>query len=155
LIVQAVGGGMAASAVSTPNEDTTPGTDIMVAGIIFQMAAVTVFMFFAINFLLRIKRKNLGYLLTREVKRLLLGTAVSVLFIYIRSIYRTIELLQGWDGYLITHEVYFIALDGATMVVAVAIFNVFHPAWLLPLETPSKKTPSVESTVAQADCEMW
>lgn len=49
--------------------------------------------------------------------------------IYIRSIYRTIELLQGWTGYLITHEIYFIVLDGTMMVLAVGIFNLIHPAW--------------------------
>lgn len=56
----------------------------------------------------------------------------SVLCVYVRSIYRTIELAQGWDGYLITTQRYFIALDGAMMVAAVAVFNVFHPGWLLP-----------------------
>jgi hypothetical protein len=55
-----------------------------------------------------------------------------VLCIYVRSIYRTIELLQGWKGYLITHEEYFVALDGAMMVAAVVVFNVVHPGWLLP-----------------------
>lgn len=42
-----------------------------------------------------------------------------------------IELSQGWTGYVITHEVYFIVLDGAMMVIAVGIFNIFHPGWLL------------------------
>ena len=32
---------------------------------------------------------------------------------------------------MITHEGYFIALDGALMVVAVGCFNLFHPSWLL------------------------
>lgn len=63
----------------------------------------------------------------------LLGAMIlSVVCIYIRSIYRTIELLQGWDGYLITHESYFIGLDGAMMIVAVAVFNFVHPGWFLP-----------------------
>jgi len=56
----------------------------------------------------------------------------SILLIYIRSIYRTIELLQGWSGYLITHQRYFIALDGSMMVPAVSIFNFVHPAWFMP-----------------------
>lgn len=36
---------------------------------------------------------------------LLLGIGFATLMIYIRGIYRTIELAQGWEGYLITHEV--------------------------------------------------
>ena len=49
----------------------------------------------------------------------------------IRGIYRSIELLQGWRGYLITHERYAIALEGCMMIIAVAIFNVFHPGRLI------------------------
>jgi hypothetical protein len=66
---------------------------------------------------------------------------LSIVCIYIRSIYRTIELSQGWSGYLITHESYFIALDGAMMIFSVAVFNVLHPGWLLPSgRTISSKT---------------
>ncbi|KAJ5107714.1 RTA1-domain-containing protein [Penicillium angulare] len=60
--------------------------------------------------------------------------ALSIVCIYIRSIYRTIELAQGWSGYLIAHEVYFIGLDGVMMIIAVQILNIFHPGWLLPTE---------------------
>lgn len=138
LVVQAVGGGLAATAVSEPDGDTELGTNTMVAGIIFQMAAITVFTFFTIDFLRRVVRHKLLYMMTWEVKWLLISTAISVSLLYVRSIYRTIELLEGWSGYLITHEVYFIALDGAMMIAAVAIFNIFHPAWLLPKETSGK-----------------
>jgi hypothetical protein len=63
---------------------------------------------------------------------MLMGAMVlSVVCIYIRSIYRTVELAQGWSGYLITHESYFIGLDGVMMVIAVGNFNVFNPGWLL------------------------
>jgi len=53
----------------------------------------------------------------------------SVLVLVIRSIYRSIELIQGWRGYLITHEKYFIALDGITMVLAVGVYNIVQPSW--------------------------
>jgi hypothetical protein len=64
------------------------------------------------------------------------------------GIYRSIELVQGWTGYLITHreyhsssgrtrlthpvEIYQNVLDGIPMFIAVAIFNVFNPGYLLP-----------------------
>ncbi|KAH7063679.1 RTA1 like protein-domain-containing protein [Macrophomina phaseolina] len=123
LVVQAVGGALASIASSaTPPEDTAPGTNIMVAGIVFQMAAITAFFALFIVFLRRAKG------LQRSLQVLVGATVVSVVFIYVRSIYRTVELLEGWDGYLITHEVYFIVLDGAMMVGAVVVFNVVHPA---------------------------
>ncbi|KAL4906049.1 hypothetical protein BDW74DRAFT_137621 [Aspergillus multicolor] len=132
LVVQAIGGGMASVAAAQENGNTKPGTNIMVAGIIFQMASITVFVLCAADFVRRTLRRRLLQSYTRTIVPLLAAMIFSVLCIYVRSIYRTIELLEGWSGYLITTERFFIALDGAMMVLAVAIFNVIHPGWFLP-----------------------
>ncbi|KAJ5961677.1 hypothetical protein N7501_006618 [Penicillium viridicatum] len=132
LVVQAVGGGLASSEADKVGGDTSLGTNIMVGGIIFQLASITVFVFCAADFMRRIIRFRLLQSLTRSAIPLLTATVVSVIFIYVRSIYRTIELLQGWTGYLITHETYFIVLDGAMMVASVVVFNIIHPGWWLP-----------------------
>lgn len=127
LVVQAVGGGLASDASSTAGGDTKPGTDIMVAGILFQMASIVAFTVLGVNFL--ISARNDVFPL--KLKLLVATTSLSVMMIFARSVYRSIELLQGWSGFLILHEGYFIALDGALMVVAVGCFNLFHPSWLL------------------------
>ncbi|RAH79232.1 RTA1-domain-containing protein [Aspergillus japonicus CBS 114.51] len=135
LVVQAVGGALASTESNEVNGNTAPGTNTMVAGIVFQLVSVTVFVFCAVDFFRRSLR--LGYLqgLLHGPLAYLVGAMVlSVVCIYIRSIYRTIELAQGWTGYLITHESYFIGLDGVMMVIAVGVFNVFHPGWLLPAD---------------------
>lgn len=121
---------MASAAVDDGN--TATGTHIMVAGIIFQLASITVFVFCAVDFMARVVRRRLLQKLTGSVLPLLAATVLAVLVIYARSIYRTIELLQGWSGYLITHERYFIALDGSMMIIAVGVYNFMHPGWLLP-----------------------
>lgn len=103
----------------------------MVAGIVFQLFSITVFVFCAADFIRRTMRRHLLQSLSGSIP--LFGAMIlSVICIYIRSIYRTIELSQGWSGFLISHESYFIVLDGAMMVIAVAVFNVFHPGWLMP-----------------------
>ncbi|KAL4953824.1 RTA1 like protein-domain-containing protein [Aspergillus filifer] len=132
LVVQAVGGAMASIAANQEDGNTDPGTNIMVAGIIFQMASITIFVLCAADFVRRTLRRRLLQHLMGSVVPLLAAMIFSVICIYIRSIYRTIELLEGWDGYLITTERFFIALDGAMMVLAVAIFNFVHPGWFLP-----------------------
>jgi chromate transport protein ChrA len=114
------------------NGNTKPGTDIMVAGIIFQLASITVFMFCAADFLRRVLNQRLLHTVQGSLTPLLAAMVFSIVCIYARSIYRTIELLQGWSGFLISHERYFIALDGAMMILAVAVFNVIHPGWLMP-----------------------
>ncbi|KAL4743417.1 RTA1 like protein-domain-containing protein [Aspergillus similis] len=132
LVIQAIGGGMASVAAAQENGNTTPGTNIMVAGIIFQMASITVFVFCAADFVRRTLARRLLQNYTKTIMPLLAAMVFSVLCIYVRSIYRTIELLEGWSGYLITTERFFIALDGAMMVLAVAVFNLIHPGWFLP-----------------------
>lgn len=134
LIVQAFGGAKASKAASAdPPTESKSGTNIMVGGIIFQLLALTVFIFFFLDFLRRCRKLNAG-LLTRHIKLLLAATVFSGVMIYIRSVYRTLELLQGFKGYLIRHEIYFVVFDGALMVLAIAVFNFVHPGWLLPGE---------------------
>ncbi|EAW21484.1 RTA1 domain-containing protein [Aspergillus fischeri NRRL 181] len=132
LVVQAIGGGMASAATNDVNGDTAPGTHIMVAGIVFQMASITVFVVLAADFVRRALRGRLVQSMTGSIVPLFGAMIFSVVCIYVRSIYRTIELSEGWSGYLITTERYFIALDGAMMVAAVVVFNVFHPGWMMP-----------------------
>ncbi|KAJ5960428.1 uncharacterized protein N7479_007578 [Penicillium vulpinum] len=134
LVIQAIGGGMASGEADKINGNTDPGTHIMVAGIVFQLASITIFVFCAVDFIRRTMRNHLLQSVNGSVIPLFAAMILSIICIYIRSIYRTIELSQGWDGYLISHESYFIALDGAMMVVSVVVFNVLHPGWMLPNE---------------------
>lgn len=131
-----------------PPKDTTPGTHIMVAGIVFQMASITVFAVLFVLFIVRARSSNLP----RKNYFLLGATAFSTVMIYIRSIYRTIELSQGWRGYLITREPYFIVLDGVMVVLATGVFNVFHPGWFglskVPLNSSAERKETANKSVS-------
>ena len=136
-----------ASTASDNGTDTKPGTDTMVAGILFQLGSISIFAFFAVDFLQRTMRQKVLHTMTGTVVPLLAAMVFSITCIYIRSIYRTIELLQGWKGYLITNERFFIALDGSMMVLAVAIFNFIHPGYFLPknkIVESSRDSPEME-----------
>jgi hypothetical protein len=124
LIVQAIGGGQAAIADQT-NGDTTPGTNIMIAGICWQMVSMSVYVLLAILYIFRISKAKV--VLSQNMKIFLGGMGIITLMIFIRCIYRTVELQAGWTGYIITHEVYFACLDGLPMIIALIAFNVFHP----------------------------
>lgn len=56
--------------------------------------------------------------------------SLAVLVIYIRCVYRVIELQQGFDGYLITHEVFLMTLDATLIAIAALIFVPFHPVFV-------------------------
>lgn len=126
----------------------------MVAGIVFQLVSISVFVYCTIDFFLRIKRLGQLQLFTHGPLAALTGAmALSVVCIYIRSIYRTVELAQGWTGYLITHESYFIGLDGVMMVIAVGVFNLCHPGWLLPSKS-EVGLPQYRKNSTNSDVEM-
>jgi hypothetical protein len=126
LLVQAAGGGMASSA-SNKNKSPKPGTNVIVTGIVIQLVSMTVFSLCFFVFLWRSRQLHTP----RNEQLTILSTLIVLVVVYVRSFYRTIELFQGWTGFLITHEVYFIILDGAMMAIASIAFNVLDPAVLL------------------------
>lgn len=56
-----------------------------------------------------------------------LALTTAVITIYIRCIYRVVELKQGFNGYLIRHEVFLMTLDASMVAIAGLIFIPFHP----------------------------
>ncbi|KAH7254218.1 cytochrome P450 [Fusarium redolens] len=129
LLIQAGGGGLASGAANK-GKDTKPGANLMVAGIIFQLVSMTGFCILFAIFVLRTR----GLELVKGQRFVIYATIISVVFVYIRCIYRTVELLEGWDGKLMKTEGYFIGLDGVCIAVAILIFCIFDPAVLLDHE---------------------
>ncbi|KAI5958101.1 RSB1 [Candida theae] len=56
-----------------------------------------------------------------------LAIIMASLFVYVRCIYRVIELSEGWRGYLITHEAYILTLDALMVFLSCVTFLPFHP----------------------------
>lgn len=166
LSVQGSGGGIAGSA--TDIDRANFGANIMLGGIAFQMATMTVYAIFAAEFVYRyIKRKPIhartdrlmlqaGRSNTSDVvtirstagaekpqahtrfedvdKRLKIMSGALIattVLIYIRCIYRVIELTDGWNGPIITRELWFNVWDGAMIILAAYIFNMLHPGYLI------------------------
>lgn len=72
-----------------------------------------------------------------DIKRseVLIGAMIfSTLLIFVRSIYRVIELLDGWTGPIISNEMLFCVLDGLMVLLATLVFNFIHPWWFLPVK---------------------
>ncbi|KAI5249699.1 RTA1-domain-containing protein [Aureobasidium subglaciale] len=134
LVVQAIGGGSAAVAFNAePPGNTKIGTDIMVAGIDFQLASVIIFsvLFFLFLYRAGVKRSIPAFRDDGDMKLLVAVTSLAILLIVMRSIYRTVELAGGWTGRVIETERYFVALDGAPMAALVIAYNILHPGVLI------------------------
>jgi len=142
LIIQAIGGATASQAFQS-NKDPNPGGNIMLAGIVVQMVAISIYVTLATEFLIRHERKHpvhgreaaatpeIFKVPARNVKLMLIGLSASTIFIFIRAVYRTIELSDGWTGTIIHTQVLFNALDGAMITLAIYTMLFFHPGVLL------------------------
>ncbi|KAL8786689.1 MAG: hypothetical protein Q9213_002624 [Squamulea squamosa] len=138
LILQALGGGMA-SAASHSNKSPETGDHIMVTGLAFQVFTLLVFMLLCVDFAVRtvVRMNRMGEAaldpthatLRRSMKfRLfLVALTLSTICIFIRSVFRVVELGEGWDGALIKNQTLFIVLEGVMVIIAVLVLNAFHP----------------------------
>ncbi|KAG8714276.1 hypothetical protein FRC08_012143 [Ceratobasidium sp. 394] len=162
LVIQAVGGAMASTADTL--EGANQGSHIRLAGIIIQLVAVVLFTLLALEFVTRYSlnrparktaapeeqelQKFGGWsIVSQGLVWMLVGLAIATVFIIIRSVYRTIELTDGWNGTIISTEKWFNWFDGMPIVVAMVTFNVFHPGYLLrdlDNQLPRSMRPSEE-----------
>ncbi|KAG1883255.1 RTA-like protein, partial [Suillus subluteus] len=148
LIVQAVGGASAAHAASTKTNATmvctsshvSQGANIMLGGIAAQLSAIVIYVALAAETLLRL-RYNMPFryidqprilekgqpAVTQKLQLMLFGMAFCTLCIFIRSVYHTVELANGWAGPVISTERYFNWLDGGMVTLALYTLNFFHP----------------------------
>jgi hypothetical protein len=125
------------------------GQDIVLPGLLMQLAACGFFSAVAVRFHVKMRnlQKTSGFMNIRgnEWRPLLLGLYTSCLLIMLRrylipsgrgsfahhlplgSAYRVVEFAQGFDGYLASHEVYFYVLEALPMLPPFVIFNIWHP----------------------------
>jgi hypothetical protein len=161
LSIQGSGGGIAGSA--TDLDRANFGANIMLGGIAFQMATMTVYALFAAEFVYRyVMRKPVRWRAGKKMRgvervhpdnssvvgekadehvrfedanrrvKIMSGALIATtVLIYIRCIYRVIELTDGWKGPIITRELWFNVWDGAMIILAAFILNVFHPGYLI------------------------
>ncbi|KAM0554944.1 hypothetical protein ACHAPJ_006680 [Fusarium lateritium] len=121
LILQATGGGIAATA-GVDNEDTLNlGNNIMMAGIAFQVVTLSIFAILTLLFLVRRVQGSRSAPLAGSALRtwqsirfrcFIGGLFTAFLTIYIRCVYRIAEMRGGWGNKLMKEEVPFIILEG-------------------------------------------
>ncbi|KAH8926575.1 RTA1-domain-containing protein [Atractiella rhizophila] len=137
LVVQAIGGGVA-SAGSNSNDvkKLHRGSDIMLGGIIVQLAVMIIFSVFALHFWNGLRKSPLAPHIraTPGLERLHWlgwGLVFGSTMIILRGIYRVIELAEGWRGYLMLHEFWFL-FDMLPCLICLLIFIPASPLFALP-----------------------
>ena len=133
LVFQGAGGGLAATAEDQSESKT--GRTIMVAGVVFQVVSLFIFMGLWLEFIFRLRRtsestKEVRFVELRNTKRFTwfqFALGLAVVLIFIRSVYRIAELQQGFNGPMANNEVSFMILEGPMIFLAVLAMTVLNP----------------------------
>jgi hypothetical protein len=138
LILQGIGGGMAATAKDRKSART--GVNVMIAGLISQVITMALFLTLWADFVLRTRRAKISgklsrtqpplYAHLRSTKKFLYfqwALLAATVLIFIRCIYRVAELWDGFGGKLANEEPTFMIFEGPMIILAVAALTVFHP----------------------------
>lgn len=105
------------------------GVNMVRASIVLQLACFVGFIALEVVFHRRCSKAKI---LTTKLRTIITLLYVSSTLILIRHIYRVVEVWQGYDSYLNSHEAFFYCFDGALMLVNTLMWNVRHPMEFLP-----------------------
>lgn len=115
------------------------GTNIFLAGLVLQLASFALFTVMVIIFVVRVyKYDRNGIWAQSGWKSLYAALGWTCVMFLIRSVFRTIELSQGYSGYLTTHEVYYITLDALPLWLGIVVYAWFWPAKYLHFENSGR-----------------
>ncbi|KAI3406298.1 RSB1 [Candida oxycetoniae] len=67
-----------------------------------------------------------------------LAMSCAVIVVYVRCIYRVVELAEGFGGFLYSHEAYVLVLDAAMIAICGLVYVPFHPVWVFGVENNVK-----------------
>ncbi|RDW61230.1 RTA1 domain-containing protein [Aspergillus mulundensis] len=123
-LMQASGAGL----LVTDSQQT--GENVIVGGLFVQIAFFGFFVICSFIFQRRISSNAtaLENASTTPWLKHLYALYGSSILILIRSIFRVIEYLQGWDGYLLRNEAFIYVFDALLMWLVMLIFVVIHPS---------------------------
>lgn len=132
--VQAAGGGMQ---TSDDYQTAKTGNNVFLAGVSAQGASYLLFtvLILVAHYRLLFKRqdgKRFNIFNLREPVVIMLDLLyISSIGILVRSVYRIIEMAQGYGGYLYTHEVFTFTLDALPLVIAIGVWALYWPGSLV------------------------
>ncbi|KAJ3778809.1 RTA1-like protein [Lentinula raphanica] len=136
-LIQAIGGAMSISANDEPL--ALAGSRVFLTGLALQLLSFLVFTCIFLVFLYRVRRyqhaiymKDQTLVWYKDWRALAGIMIVSCIGILIRSVYRTIELSEGFQGRLATSEPFFYGLDTLPLFIAIVVYLPFWPGRFIP-----------------------
>ncbi|EWG45480.1 hypothetical protein FVEG_06256 [Fusarium verticillioides 7600] len=164
LIIQAIGGGVAAAAKRNQPGLARNGNRTIIAGVVLQVIVLLAFGAMGTDYYLRVKK----YLHSSEAapeslrvwqdkKFRMFGFAVSGAYFAIltRCIYRIAEMAGGWGNHIMQDEPSFLVLDSSLVLVTGFLLTAFHPGIFFPqMAVTMQRTKKTEAeTPAESSSE--
>ncbi|OLN87357.1 Sphingoid long-chain base transporter RSB1-like protein 8 [Colletotrichum chlorophyti] len=152
LIIQAIGGGLAAAAGQTNKKLLDGGNQAIIAGIVLQVVVLMLFGVAGADYWIRVRKwaagagagagggeGDLGLYHAKRFRMFIYAVAVAYACVMIRCIYRVAEMAGGWGNHIMQDEISFMILDGGLVIVCVSLLTAFHPGVFFPQMTKSRK----------------
>ncbi|KAI8710737.1 hypothetical protein NCS52_01533400 [Fusarium sp. LHS14.1] len=124
-ILQAGGGGYQAAGSL---EALDNGAKVIIVGLFIQLFCFGVFVVIAVAFDRSMRQSPTGRSHVVPWKKHMKVLYVGSMLIMVRSVFRAVEYLQGFNGYLLRHEAYLYIFDALLMFFVMVLFNWIHPA---------------------------
>nr|XP_036580441.1 RTA1 like protein [Colletotrichum truncatum]KAF6788353.1 RTA1 like protein [Colletotrichum truncatum] len=155
LIIQAIGGGLAAAAGQTNKKLLDGGNQAIIAGIVLQVVVLVLFGVAGADYWIRLSKwaktpdadpESLAIWHDKKFKTFIYSMTGAYACVMIRCIYRVAEMAGGWGNHIMQDEVSFMILDGGLVLICVSLLTVFHPGFYLPQMANSRKADAGEKT---------
>ncbi|KAL1406128.1 hypothetical protein Q8F55_007811 [Vanrija albida] len=136
-----VQGGASGLAASDNRNTSNVGQKVLLAALAVQLASFSLFTIMWCFFTFRASRNPVLWAIGwwRPINWVL---GFNCAMFLIRSVFRTVEFAEGWDGKLRTHEAYWAALDCLPIFLAIVLYTWFWPSRIL---TPANKVAPPEA----------
>ncbi|KAI0176124.1 RTA1-domain-containing protein [Hypoxylon sp. FL1284] len=146
LVLQAIGGSLAASASYDKPDLLLAGDRVIIAGIALQSAVLAFFGVVCADYYVRVRRwvadadaaasehdaRALATWNDRRFRAFCGAVTAAYVGILIRCIYRIAEMAGGWGNYIMQDEPSFVVLEGFCIVIPVILLTAFPPGFLFP-----------------------
>lgn len=113
---------------SGDSDSINTGNNIVIGGLIVQIIFFGLFVIAGLIFDVRIRKLPTSKSYGTPWKKHMISLYVVSIMIFIRSIIRVVEYVQGYDGYIFSHEAFIYVFDGLVMWCAMLMMNWIHPS---------------------------
>ncbi|KAK3290895.1 RTA1 like protein-domain-containing protein [Chaetomium fimeti] len=158
LVIQAIGGGIAASAGRDTFSLLQHGNRTIMAGIVLQVVVLATFGAVAGDYLFRVSRyfksgnvaseyqAGAALWVTKKFRMFMWAIGIAYATLLVRCIYRIAEMAGGWGNHIMQDEPSFIVLESFMVLIACLLLAVFAPGIFFPQMSHSFVAPETEKT---------